>query len=97
MANVCGDLLLMNAEAEETKMDITVLICSESFSPGGLQSSLLLFISTGVVFYDWERLEFIAFFICMYVVTCDLTMSQTTFPRNIQWMCSSDRRGLTKD
>lgn len=67
MANVCGDLLLMNAEAEETKMDITVLICSESFSPGGLQSSLLLFISTGVVFYDWERLEFIAFFICMYV------------------------------
>lgn len=97
MANVYGDLLLINAEAEGIKTDVACIFNSESFCSVDLRSSLLLLISTDVVSNDWERLEFITFCIYMYVVTCDLTLSQTNFSRNIQWMCSSDRRGLTKD
>lgn len=78
-------------------MDFAVHICSESLYSVDLRSSLLPLISIGVVFYDWVRLELNPFCIYMDLVTYDLTMSQTNFPRNIQWMCSSDRRGLTKD
>lgn len=87
----------MNAKAEGVKMDFAVHICYESLYSVDLRSCLLILIFTGVIFYDWERLELTTFCICMDVVTYDLTMSQTNFPRNTQWMCSSDRRGLTKD
>lgn len=49
MANVYGDLLVINAEAEGIKMDIMCIFNSESFCSVDLRSSLLLLISTDVV------------------------------------------------